>query len=490
MSIRQTISRLEIKPVQIILVLAGLQLFITLFSNNFALSLDEAMAHYIGRNWFRNGLAPYSGGADNKSPFFYAIYGLSDRLFGVNYWFPRVLGTACECIGIYYLYKIAKHLSGERAGVLAISFYGLSLLWHCTDARYTSYTETFEVLFIILSVYFFIKAVNGRGYFISGFLAVLGLAFRLSAVFAIVALFLASLYRRKVFTLTFFLGLMAGVFCFAAICLLAGISLRDIYVFTLADNFGAGSTSDHYLLWKFEMGFNMFFYSELVLFYPLVVGYLILKRKVDWLMVWIILEIVGINIIGNYARVHLKDLLPPLSLAGAIAAAHIIDTYKLPMPYVMLAVWVCFFPKLLEPVVTLKRVFMPEPFVSENYTRQPYIIPDEGLCRKLGLWVRNHTPITEKVYVAGFGGQVQAYTERLSPTIYFNVTQTQVAKQRFYRDMQQNKPGMILVPMFAQYRQYVGADLLNYVDSLVAKNYKFDACLYSYNIYKLKPGSN
>jgi hypothetical protein len=58
MSFRQTISCLEIKPVQIILVLAALQLFITLFSNNFALSLDEAMAHYIGRNWFRNGLAP------------------------------------------------------------------------------------------------------------------------------------------------------------------------------------------------------------------------------------------------------------------------------------------------------------------------------------------------------------------------------------------------------------------------------------------------
>jgi hypothetical protein len=486
MSAKSLIYRLELKPVQIILVLAGLQLFITLFSNNFALSLDEAMAHYIGRNWFRNGLAPYSGGADNKSPFFYAVYGLSDVLFGVNYWFPRVLGTVCQSIGIYYLYKIARYLAGEQAGVLAISFYGLSLLWHCTDARYTSYTETFDVLFTILSVYYFITATNNKGYLISGLLAAVALAFRLSAVFAIITLLIASLYRRGVFTLMFCAGLLAGIFCLAAICLLAGINLQEVYIYALTDNFGTGSTSDHYLLWKFEQGFNMFFYSEMVLFYPLVIGYIIITKKINWLIVWIILAVIGINIIGNYARVHLKDLLPALALASAIAVAYVTDTYKLPLPYIMLAVWVCFFPKLLEPVVTFKRVFLPEPFFAENYTRAPFMIPDEGLNRKLGLWVRNNTPVNQKVFIAGFGGQIQAYTERVSPTIYFNVTQTQIAKHRFYRDIQQNKPGMILVPMFPQYRQYVGADLLGYIDSVVAKNYTLDTCLYSYNIYKIK----
>src|ERR1700709_2422484 len=95
------------RPLQIILLLAILQLLVTLLTDGFALSFDEAMWQYIGRNWFRNGLVPYNGGVDNKSPAIFAIFGLSDKLFGVNYWFGRVLGTLVQSIGIYYLYKLA-----------------------------------------------------------------------------------------------------------------------------------------------------------------------------------------------------------------------------------------------------------------------------------------------------------------------------------------------------------------------------------------------
>jgi hypothetical protein len=187
-TIKEAVQRRISDPVCIILILALLQLFIALLTNGFAMSSDEATWHYIGRNWFRNGLAPYSGGVDNKSPLFFAIFGLSDILFGVNYWFPRVFGTICQSIGIYYIYKIANHAAGRRAGLLAISFYGLSLLWHGADGRYVSYTETYDVLCIVISFYFFLKAKNKNSFFISGFFAAIALAFRLSAFFSIVAM--------------------------------------------------------------------------------------------------------------------------------------------------------------------------------------------------------------------------------------------------------------------------------------------------------------
>ena len=60
----------------IIALLTILQLLVTLLTDGFALSFDEAMWQYIGRNWFRNGLVPYTGGADNKSPLIFAIFGL------------------------------------------------------------------------------------------------------------------------------------------------------------------------------------------------------------------------------------------------------------------------------------------------------------------------------------------------------------------------------------------------------------------------------
>src|ERR1700732_3944787 len=100
MTLKETIRRWEAEPLHIILLLALVQLVITLLTDGFAFSFDEAMWHYIGRNWFRHGLVPYAGGVDNKSPLIFAIYGLSDRLFGVNYWFPRILGTIVQTVGI------------------------------------------------------------------------------------------------------------------------------------------------------------------------------------------------------------------------------------------------------------------------------------------------------------------------------------------------------------------------------------------------------
>ena len=103
MALKETIRRWERAPLYLIIFLALLQLLVTLFTDGFALSFDEAIWHYIGRNWFRHGLIPYSGGVDNKSPLIFAIFGLSDHFFGVNYWFPRLLGTLCQSIGIYYV---------------------------------------------------------------------------------------------------------------------------------------------------------------------------------------------------------------------------------------------------------------------------------------------------------------------------------------------------------------------------------------------------
>jgi hypothetical protein len=476
----------ELKPLHIIIALVLIQLFITLLTNGFALSQDEAMWHYIGRNWFRNGLVPYTGGADNKSPFFYAVFGLSDKLFGVNYWFPRVLGTACEAVGIFYLYKIALKIADRNAAILAMSFYGLSMMWHGVDGRYASFTETYDVMFTIISFYIFLNAESKKEFFISGVIAMIGLSFRLSAGFGILTLLGLCFYKKRTFTLSFCLGLISGVIALILLLLLLGINLHDTYTYMFADNFGAGSTSDHNFLWRTVQFYNMFFYSEVILFYPLIFIYVFINKKIDWLVLWLILAFIGINIIGNYARVDLKDLLPPLSLMAAFAVAHLVELYKISMRQIMLIVWVCFLPKLVEPLVCFKRLFTGEFQKAENYCHEPYIEPDESASRQLGWWVKANTTSHQKVFVAGYGSQVQAYSERISPSIYFNVTQTAIAKKRFYADMKQNKPDMILVPLFAEYKQYVDVDLRLYVDSLVAKDYRFETCMFNYSVYKIK----
>ncbi len=480
--IKETIGRWEIKPIQVIIVLALMQLFITLLINGFAMQQDEAMWHYIGRNWLRNGLVPYAGGVDNHSPLIFAVFGISDKLFGVNYWFVRVLGTICQSIGIFYLYKIAEHISGKKAGMLAISLYGLSVLWHGVDGRYVSYTETFDVMFIIISFYFFLSAQTKKRYFISGFVAAIGFGFRLSGFFGILTLFITSLKKERAYTLTFCLGVLSGIIFLGLAGVLAGINLHDVYIHAFADNFGSGSTTDHDFLWRMVQFDNMFFYSEVILFYPLVMVYLFIGRKIDWLVLWMIFEFIGINVIGNYARVDLKDLLPPLALTGALVIARL----DVPMKYPMLIIWVCFSPKILEPFVNFKKLFTGEIRSAKSYCHEPFVQPDEEADKQLGRWIKLNTTAQEKVLVAGYGALVQVYSERISPSIYFNATQTLIAKKRFFSDMQRNKPGMILVPLFPEYKQYIDADLREYVSQLVAKDYYLDRCMFNYNIYKIK----
>jgi hypothetical protein len=470
----------------LLIILTGLQLFIALLTNGFALSQEEAMWHYIGRNWFRHGLVPYSGGADNKSPLFYVTFGLSDRLFGVNYWFPRVLGSLIQSAGIFYVYKIAKQLSGKQAGLLSVSFYGLSVLWHGADGRYVSFTETYEVLCIILSFYFFLCSKYKKGHIISGLFLIIGIGFRLPAVFIIPALLIASFQKGWKNMLHFCLGMLAGIIALALFSYLAGINFHDILFYMLTDNFGPGSMNNNNFATRMVQFHNMFFYSEVILFYPLVLVYIFIKRKVDWLVLWLIFAFIGINAVGNYARVDLKELLPAMSLMGGLSLAHLINAFHVLIRKVMLIIWICFSPKLIEPFVNTGRVFSGEFQFAKDFCHEPYIQPDESASRQLGLWVKANTSEHDKVYVAGFGAQVQAYSQRISPTIYFNVTQTRIAKERLFCDMKNNKAEVILVPLFPEYKQWVDSDLRIYIDRLVASDYYYDRCLFNYSIYRLK----
>ncbi|MBS1520210.1 MAG: glycosyltransferase family 39 protein [Bacteroidetes bacterium] len=470
----------------IIVLITILQLLVTLLTDGFALSFDEAMWQYIGRNWFRNGLVPYTGGVDNKSPLIFAVFGLSDKLFGVNYWFGRVLGALVQSVGIYYLYRLARHIAGEQAGTLAISFYGLSLLWHGTGGRYVSFTETYGMVFIIIAVYKFITAQSKKNIFISGIMAGIGLAFRLSAIWGIIAISCALLRKNRVNLPIFLTGMFVSIVLFVAIGFFAGIDIHSMITNGLVDNFGSGSATDRSLLWKMVNFSDKFFYSELILFYPFVLGYFFIKKKIDLFGLWLILQFIGINIVGTYGTLHMRELLPAMSLMSALCVTHLVNEYKLPAKPLIVIVWLVFFPKLLEPLLNIQKLIAGNKEQINTACIAPYDKPDEGSRKRLGWWIRNNTAPQDMVYVAGFGAQVQAYSERVSPTIYFNVTQTQLAKERFYSDMHKNKPVMILVPLFAEYRNFVGQDMRQFVDELVAKDYYLDRCMYNYNIYRIR----
>ena len=123
---------LKLVPLQIIFVLAIFQFIISFLTEPMMLTFDESMWQYIGRNWIRNGLVPYAGGVDNKSPLIFLVFGISDRLFGVNYWFPRLVGIAVQSVGIYGLFKIAEKTIESPCGHwLQLVF----MVFHCSGIQ-------------------------------------------------------------------------------------------------------------------------------------------------------------------------------------------------------------------------------------------------------------------------------------------------------------------------------------------------------------------
>jgi 4-amino-4-deoxy-L-arabinose transferase-like glycosyltransferase len=473
-----------LKPLQLISLVVIIQLVIIFFTNDSILNFDESMWQYIGRNWIRNGLVPYSGGVDNKSPLIFLIFGISDRLFGVNFWFPRLLGIAVQSAGIFFLYKIAEKTISHRAGLFAISFYGLSLAWRTTGGKYVSFTETYAIAFILGAIYISMIFRSDRYGFFGGLLAGFGLGFRLSAVFGILPLLIFNFGRSRKTGFIFLLGVLSAAGFLLLLGLWAGIHLNDYLFYGFTDNFGSGSPTSHSLAWEAQGFADGFFYSELILFYPAVLAYFFIKREMDFLKGWLMSEFVGIVILGIYARNHFKELLPVMSLMAAFVVDRLIENDRIAPRKFMLGIWILFFPKSFEPLFAIKKFFLPGNPSSVNNKSLAY--EDENRKKDIGLWIRNNTGPKQRVFVAGYGAQIQAYSERQSPSVYFNVTQTPFAKKRLFADLLSNKPVLLVIPLSDKYAGAVDEDIRSYVQGLATNNYTLDTCLYNYNIYKYR----
>lgn len=491
----------------LVLVFAFLQLCVAFLTDSQTFTHEESMWHYIGRNWFRHGLTPYAGGVDNKSPLIFAVFGLSDIVFGINYWFPRVLGIIVQSAGMLFLYKITliianrylspategrsaspvvKEISSRQTAIITITLYGLSILWRATGGKYVSFTETYAVAFVLAAIYYYIAGEARVKLFLSGALAGISIGWRLSASFSVLAILIHASAKRRHAIIPFIAGAISGAGVLLLLALAAGIHLNDLYIYAFAGNFGSGSTTDHSFNWRLENFVNNFFYSELILFYPAIIAYFFTKKQYSLLTIWLICEFIGINALGIYARPHFKQLLPVLSIISGISIAHLVHQYGVSFRNVMIVVWLVFFPKITEPLTGLKKLFNPPPDRANELCTELFPRTDEQSEKNLGLWIRANTKPTDKVFVAGFGARVQLYSERLSPTIYFNVTQTPHAIAQLIKDLNQQKPALIAVPLFADYKKYVTPAITRPIDALLASGYYYQTCMYGYGIFRLQ----
>jgi hypothetical protein len=480
---QKIVSRISV--MHLLFALAVLQLAITFLTYQRTLSFDEAMWQYIGRNWFRNGLQPYAGGVDNKSPLIFALFGFSEKLFGVNYWFPRIIGICFQTAGIFFLSKTAAYYAGKKAGLHAALIYGLSLLWHATGGKYVSYTETFSVALSIAAFYLAITAQKNKDIFLSGIVCGIAIVFRFTACLSALAIFIHLISKKRNF-FSFFSGTLLSVFLLVFVFFLSGIKLANLFTNMFLDNFTSGSISDHSLQWRISSLTAHFLRSQLILFVPVLLFSFLTKRINGSILVWLVCEFIGISIIGLYSNQHFKNLLPQLSLLSAFLISFLMNRYSISFALSIILTFLLFVPKTTEPIIVLADMFSTHNEIKNNFQGNPNAQPDENGKKQLGLWIRSTTKRNDKVFIAGYSAISQAYSERISPTIYFNVTQTAAAKKIFFEELNHDKPFMIAVPAFPEYSANVSSDIRNTIEQLVAKEYSFTKNLYGHNIYRRK----
>ena len=215
----------------------------TLTSDN--MHYDEGMWNYVSGNWINHGIPPYTGSVENKSPNIFYLFSLSNLLFGINLFFPRFLGIFSMLLCGLFLFLFTKKLYNHLAGTFTLLVFGFTMTWYSMDGAYPSMTESFMILFIVLS-FFTLLGSEEQGFkkrlwttFLAGLFVGTAVSFKqvaLTSAFALFCFHLLRLRQKRVLHGVFFLDAVMIMLGILSACVLSylplafsGVTLRDYF---------------------------------------------------------------------------------------------------------------------------------------------------------------------------------------------------------------------------------------------------------------------
>jgi Dolichyl-phosphate-mannose-protein mannosyltransferase len=479
------------EPLPILLFL--LAVFIVISANG-RMGNDEGIWSYIGRIWAQEGVPPYAGAVENKTPGIFGLYAISWILFGVNVHFVRALGIIAVLLTAWTVYQIGKALAGHLAGVFGMLIFGLTMSWHVLDGHYPAQTETFMVLFSTLSFYGVIKGAASRHWkrwgLAAGFSMGLAIAFKQIAVTTALALgvfFLLSarpvLTPRKRLGGIALIGLGIGLATLLSLVplWLSGVTF-DEYVrgawLLLLNQGSSASVQDHI------SGFgNVWGNSRMVLFYPGLALLLFRKRpfrqaSFAGLGVWLFFDFLGANSSGIYWGHQLKQIVPSLSVLTGVLLG---DLFARPGQEKGVAVR-----HASTAVFAIVLMMFPYRSLARNVYLNTLRVPD--VHKEIGRWLKDHTTGRDLVYIAGSeGNPILSYSERVSASAYFNslFVTSGADRERLLADLAEKPPAYILKPRIPADPGALADEGPAPVD-VVLKDYRLERSQYNWAFYRRK----
>ncbi len=426
---------------------------------NGKMAIDEGIWSYIGRVWAEQGVAPYQGAVENKTPGIFILHFLSYQIFGINFIFPRVIGVISSLLTSYFIVKIGSNIKDQLTGLIAATLFFCSLLWSLTNGPNQANTEIFMVFFNVMAFYVLVKNQDNPSfltYLLIGFTLGLAIGFKQIAIltFGGLVMYLIYRYRNRPRLIVKLIsassaGVLLSTFILLLPLLLSGVSILQYIegAWLILFNDGSSYSLSLYRLARF---FDTFFDSRLAIFYPILMAGLFswsAIKQVDFIPIivgWLIIALAGVNASGYYSGHQLTQLLPPLSIfCGIIVSyfSHCLSIRKLQV--VGSAVILALLPYNVlfhnaDAIINSKK-----PTISALKAQ----IQDNSEHPSIGKWVKENTPKSEKIYYYGkFMNPILSYSKRVSASKYFNTffITNEAIKKKVNQDLKKEKPVFII----------------------------------------------
>jgi hypothetical protein len=257
--------------------------------------------------------------------------------------------------------------------------------------------------------------------------------------------------------------------------LISGVSLRDYFegAWMILLNEGSHTPTVRHLRELVRVFTN----SKLALFYPILFLFFLQRslgrqRFFMGLLVWLSFDFVGTNASGYYFGHQIKQLIPSLSLILGIVLSNFLDVYAtdstLRPKYTSM---------VLVSLVVL--VFPYDTFINNAY-HMVHFDRTKVVAREVGTWLKGHTGSGDYVYVAiGGGNPILSYSDRLSPSRYFNTLFVTSPREReiLLSDMESKSPLYIVRSRKDPFSKNVGKNIERYISrhyTLLFSHYEYD----------------
>lgn len=400
-------------------------IILTIVSFNGFMGEDEGRFSYMGRVWVENDLPPYVGSVENKTPGIFILNALSYLLFGTNIFFLRFIGIISLVLTSHLIYKITKYLCDYEAGLISMTIFGLTMSWRSMDGAFSSYTESFMILFIVLSFLFIFKiniSKNKRFFiFIAGISMGLAIAFKQIAITSTAAVIVYIIISYKERSLLYIINSIL-LLCFGII-LSSLISIIPLWLsnVTIIDYINGAwlllldGGSYPSMLKRFIFARELWIESRMVYFYPFLILLTfqtsLLKKKYFWgLIFWLIFDFAGVNASGYYFGHQIKQLIPSLSIIIGILLANQIHLLtienKLNSNY------------LKRSLIILIIFLLPYNLLIDNLLNLYRNNVDTN--KEIGLYIKSNTEVDDYIFFMTNANAILAYTDRVSSSKYFN----------------------------------------------------------------------